>query len=545
MGEKRRLDRSHLTSRGTVAAASGFSPRLPDKSLQAVKMILNFPSESGADPLETPRLEVAIEQPSPPALTEASTAPPGGKAAEDASPEPLTDSADVFGGDYVLLDELARGGMGVVYKARQVSLNRLVALKTILAGQFATPADVDRFRAEAEAAANLDHPGIVTVFEVGSDGGRYFFSMALVDGMSLAQRIVPGPIAPRPAAELMAAVADALDYAHAKGIIHRDLKPANILVDEQGRPRITDFGIAKRVNVGPELAHEGEIIGTPSYMPPEQAAGQHDRIGRCSDVYSLGAILYALLTGHPPFQAATQVETLVQVLEVEPIPPRQVNRVVPRDLDTIVMKCLEKMPRHRYVSAAQLAADLRAFLAGDPIVARPASRPARVARWIRHHLMVASVSTLVAVSLLTLAAVMLVAYQRELSARLTLEREQAMTQDLLSDEIRAHENADRRLAAAEATLLRVKSEWLQLEALRAAPTSIDTALLLATAAVEASLQLETDRREKAVQTLTQVCELGQLTLTPDRSDSIASLLRAARLAAGRDLSREERERYDL
>jgi eukaryotic-like serine/threonine-protein kinase len=297
-------------------------------------------------------------------------------------------------GDYEIIREIARGGMGVVFEARQVSLNRRVALKMILAGQLANDTDVKRFYTEAEAAANLDHPAIVPIFEVGQHEGQHYFSMGFVEGQSLSQRLNEGPLAAREAATLMVTVAKAIDYAHQCGVIHRDLKPGNILLDQTGNPRVTDFGLAKRIQGDSGLTGSGQIMGTPSYMPPEQAGGKRGAVGPAADVYALGATLYCVVTGRPPFEAATPMDTVIQVLSDEPVPPRRLNASIPRDLETICLKCLEKEPDKRYASAAALAADLRRFLTGEPIAARPVTRLERAAKWARRKPTLAAAYTL-------------------------------------------------------------------------------------------------------------------------------------------------------
>jgi serine/threonine-protein kinase len=283
-------------------------------------------------------------------------------------------------GDYELLEELGRGGMGVVYRARQKSLDRIVALKIVLAGSAATRADLARFRGEAETAAQLNHPHIVPVYEVGQHNELPYFTMRYVRGTTLAERLAEGPMPGREAATLLAPVVRAIAKAHQKGVLHRDLKPSNILIDTEGRPYVSDFGLAKRLVPDElentrtqsfnQLTQTGAILGTPGYMSPEQAAGSRGTIGVSTDIYSLGAILYAMLTGRPPFQAASPVDTVLMILEQDPISPQLLNPSVDRDLEMIALKCLQKPTELRYASADELADDLEAYLADEPISAR-------------------------------------------------------------------------------------------------------------------------------------------------------------------------------
>jgi serine/threonine-protein kinase len=284
-------------------------------------------------------------------------------------------------GDYELLGELARGGMGVVYRARQVSLDRVVALKMILSGEFASESELRRFRAEAEAAAHLDHPNIVPIFEVGRHQGHAFFSMKLIGGGNLGRHLARYREDPQAVARLMATVARTVGHAHRKGMVHRDLKPSNILIDESGQPLIADFGLVKRTGDGSSLTSSGVLLGTPAYMAPEQVSGHE--AAPAADIYSLGAILYQLLTGRPPFRAATVAETLAQVLEHDPVPPRSLRPAIPRGLEFICLKCLEKAPARRYQSALDLAADLERFLHGDEVHGGQLSLAHRLGRWAR------------------------------------------------------------------------------------------------------------------------------------------------------------------
>src|SRR5262245_10597822 len=294
----------------------------------------------------------------------------------DAQAEPHANTSPRFPkflgevGDYELLQEVGRGGQGVVFRSRQKSLNRIVALKVIGLGQWATPAHLKRFRLEAEAAASLDHPCIVPIYEIGERDGQCYFSMKFVEGGQLDEVVKQTPISIHQAVELVAKVARTVHYAHEHGILHRDIKPGNILLDKNGEPHLTDFGLARLVESESTVTRTVEVLGTPSYMAPCQASGEHTKLSKATDVYGLGAVLYQLLTGHPPFAGGTTYETIKLVLEAEPRKPRLLNPKVDRELSTICLKCLEKDPQRRYLSALALAEDLEHWLKHEPVQAR-------------------------------------------------------------------------------------------------------------------------------------------------------------------------------
>jgi TolB-like protein/predicted Zn-dependent protease/predicted Ser/Thr protein kinase len=330
--------------------------------------------------------------------------------ADDPDPpgEPLperrkkSDRAQVFAdfGDYELLEVIGRGGQGVVYRARQKSLNRTVALKVIGLGHWATDAHLKRFRREAEAAASLDHSGIVPIYEVGERDGSCYFSMKFIEGGQLDAVVKREPMPLRQAVELIAKVARTVHYAHEHGIVHRDIKPGNILLDQKGEPHLTDFGLARLVETESTVTRTLELLGTPSYMAPEQAVGNNEAVSSVTDVYGLGAVLYQLLTSHPPFAGGTTYETIKLLLDTEPRQPRGLNPKIDRDLSTICLKCLEKDPKRRYSSALALAEDLECWLKHEPILARRTGIFTRGKKWVRRN----PTSALLAASLVALAA---------------------------------------------------------------------------------------------------------------------------------------------
>jgi hypothetical protein len=315
-----------------------------------------------------------------------------------------------FLGPYRLLQVLGRGGMGVVYKAWDSKLNRPLALKVLRErAELLDKNQRERLQREAEAVAQLRHPHIVQIHAIGEHEGQPFVALEFLEGGSLSRQLAGTPLPPRRAATLAEMLACAVEHAHAHGIVHRDLKPGNILMTADGEPKVADFGLAKRLNADLGHTQTGVILGTPSYMAPEQAKGHGKAVGPAADVYALGAVLYEMLTGRPPFRAASHLDTVLQVISLEPVSPRRLQPQVPRDLETICLKCLRKEPSQRYASAAALADDLHRFLAGEPILARPAGWPERFVKWARRRPGVAALLGLVLV--ITSLAFVLVSWQ--------------------------------------------------------------------------------------------------------------------------------------
>ena len=316
-------------------------------------------------------------------------------------------AAELLGelGDYELLEEVGRGGQGVVFRARQKSLHRTVALKVINLGQWASKAHIKRFRREAEAAASLEHPCIVPIYEVSERDGSCYFSMKFVEGGQIDEVVGRRPMSIRQAVELIAKVARTVHYAHEHGIVHRDIKPGNILLDANGEPHLTDFGLARLVESESTVTRTLEVLGTPSYMAPEQAVGNNAGVGKATDVYGIGAVLYQLLTGHPPFAGGTTYQTIKLLLDTEPRSPPLWNRKIDRDLSTICLKCLEKDPERRYASALALAEDLECWLDYEPIRARRAGIFTRGRKWVRRNPSIAVMAAMLLALAVPLAAI--------------------------------------------------------------------------------------------------------------------------------------------
>jgi WD40 repeat protein len=381
--------------------------------------------------------------------------------------------------DYEILGAIDRGGMGLVYRARHVALGRLVALKVVRGAEGASAEELLRFRREAEAAARLNHPNVVQVYEVGTYNGLPFFAMELVEGGTLSRRLDGTPLAARAAAEIVRTVAGAVQHAHEKGIVHRDLKPGNILLADSGSveestrsqaaggsakpqapfgvPKVADFGLAKRVDA-PGLTRTEAVMGTPSYMAPEQATGRSREVGPAADVFALGAILYECLTGRPPFKGETPLDTLMQVISDEPVPPRRLNPRVPADLDTICLKCLEKDPARRYGSAAALADDLGRFLAGETVLARPAGTLLRAGRWARRH---PTAATAVAITVVAAAVLLIVGLVYDARLARSVQQADELRSGLQSEQEKAREATEGARQARAATEESLYRAWLR------------------------------------------------------------------------------------
>ncbi len=412
---------------------------------------MSDPKKSPHRPAVPPKVQATIDYPKPPAAKQAETLdsppstpePANSQAATlDAPPAPPPAAPSLAGrrfGDYEILEELARGGMGVVFKARQNHPRRIVALKMILAGQLASPQQVRRFLIEAEEAGQLDHPNIVPIYQVGEHNSIHFFSMKLIEGTSLAETMPSlARQQPRRAALLVSRIARAVHYAHQRGVLHRDLKPGNILLDGAGEPHVTDFGLAKHLGGEGANTQSGAIVGTPSYMAPEQAQGRKD-LSVSIDVYGLGAILFELVTGQPPFLRDTPMETIRAVLEEEPPAPRSLNGKLHRDLETICLKCLAKDPGRRYASAKDLADDLDSYLNHEPIQARPAGRVERLRKWIKRR---PALATLVGAAAVGLAALLIVGSLYTVRLQAALAEADQQRQRAESNEKAARRNAE-------------------------------------------------------------------------------------------------------
>ena len=360
------------------------------------------------------------------------------------------DSPDNFG-NYELLDEIGRGGMGVVYRARQLKPNRIVAVKMVLAGQLASHEEVERFFAEADAVGQLDHPGIVRVYEAGEHDGIHYIAMEHVPGHELGHRVLRGPLSSDETVKLTHAVAEAVAHAHARGIIHRDLKPSNILLDNGGNPRVMDFGLAKCLANDQQLTVTGTILGTAAFMSPEQAEGNLEKTGPAADVYSLGAVMYTLLTSRPPFHGKSSLETMRLAREQEPVAPHRWNDSIPRDLETICLKCLEKEPGKRYPTAGELRDDLGRFLAGKPVLARPVTRLERCWRWSRRNPLVSALTVTLALCVVVGLSMVAVQYARAAAANAAEQMSNA-ARDLFEAETKSRSDSHGRYWEILATI---------------------------------------------------------------------------------------------
>ena len=381
-------------------------------------------------------------------------------------------------GNYEVLSVLGRGGMGIVYKARHRTLNRIVALKMILSGLHGGPTAIQRFLSEARAVAALQHPGIVQIFEIAEHQGLPYFSLEFVEGQDLHSALKGQPWSAIPAAELVASLCDAMQYAHDHQILHRDIKPANILLDAEKRAKISDFGLAKQLDTGDSVTQDGSVMGTPSYMPPEQARGDASAISPRSDVYSIGAVLYQMITGRAPFVSDSMMDTLVQVIHRDPVQPRELQPGVPIDLETICVKALQKEPNNRYQSCKELAEDLRRCVRGEPIFARPISHWERLTRWCRRNPKIAWPTAVASFFVIATAGVSLSAWRVTAAQALVIadERDEAKEQRNEADKQRIIANQQQALAEENAELA-IKQANLALQNIQFVVTDVDSKLM--------------------------------------------------------------------
>jgi WD40 repeat protein len=419
--------------------------------------------------------------------------PPGGETQDEEKKDQPTAPGEVPG--YTILGTLGRGGMGVVYKARQLSLNRVVALKMILAGAHAGAVPLARFQREAEAVARLQHPGIVQIHEVGEHDGLPWIALEFIAGGTLARKLAGTPQSPQEAARLVEALARAIHHAHEQGIVHRDLKPSNVLLSADGVPKISDFGLAKQLDEDTGWSQTGDVLGTPSYMAPEQASGRVHAIGPTTDVYALGAILYQCLTGGPPFRAPSSADTLQQVLSVEPVAPSRLQPKLPRDLETICLKCLQKDPARRYTSAIELAEDLERFRELKPIRARPVGRAERLWRWCKRNPALASASGLATFALLATLVALAVIVVLVLESRDSAQRSLNAAIDREEEEKRLKEAA---LAAQEQAQRESARRGYEQARLRCVQENGGAGLLALAASLEETIRIQAPDLEDTV-----------------------------------------------
>ena len=438
----------------------------------------------GSDPTEevvaNSMLLPTIELPSE-ALDEKSNAASTQRSSKTPRSADAKDKSSTIGsiiGNYEVLSVLGRGGMGIVYKARHRTLNRVVALKMILHGLHGGSMAVQRFLSEARAVAALQHPGIVQIFEIAEHQGLPYFSLEFVEGHDLHSALKGQTWSAKPAAELVATLCDAMQYAHDRHILHRDIKPANILLDSEKRPKLSDFGLAKKLDTGDQVTQDGTIMGTPSYMPPEQARGDAAAISPRSDIYSLGAVLYQLITGRAPFVSDSMMDTLVQVIHRDPVQPRELQPGVPIDLETICVKALQKEPSNRYQSCNELAADLRRYIRGEPILARPISHWERLTRWCRRNPRIAWPTAVASFFVIATAFVSLTAWRITAAQAVLIaeERDDANEQRNEANKQTVKANQQQALAEENAELA-IKQANLALQNIQFVVTDVDTKLM--------------------------------------------------------------------